>query len=139
MKDSSDFAETLSCIAAALHRNDHPKEAEALSRAIEHCTDDKRSGGWEISKTKPLDHQSAEKIISSVDAWLASLNAAERTRRLPLALTEKPAGRRPMTLSQKIFAHHAIGAPSADELKIGDVVRFTCDWVMASELSYVVG
>ncbi|KAI9711056.1 MAG: hypothetical protein M1828_001983 [Chrysothrix sp. TS-e1954] len=135
--ETLDFAATLASIASALKQSGHPKEAEALARSIEHCTDDKRDGGWQISTTTALDKQSAEKIKASIEAWLSSLNAAEQTRRLPMALKEKPAQRKPMTLAQKIFAHHAIGAPSPDELAIGDVVRFSCDWVMASELSYV--
>lgn len=137
IEDSIDFTTTLTSTISVLKSTGFVKEAEALARSIEHCKDERRDGGWQIATDKPLDKQSAEKIKATVEAWLSSLNAAEQTRRLPLALTEKPPRRKPMTLAQKIFAHHAIGAPSPDELAIGDVVRFSCDWVMASELSYV--
>ncbi len=43
--------------------------------------------------------------------------------------------RRPMTLTQKILAHHAIGLPRP-WVQAGDVLRIRVDWTIASELAW---
>ncbi len=44
-----------------------------------------------------------------------------------------------MTLAEKILAHHAISLPAGvDGVRTGDVVRVAVDWVIASELSWIV-
>src|SRR5690606_40142360 len=43
--------------------------------------------------------------------------------------------RRPMTLTQKILAHHAIGL-TRPWVQAGDVVQVRVDWTIASELAW---
>ncbi len=44
-------------------------------------------------------------------------------------------GRRPMTLTQKILAHHAIGL-SRPWVDVGDILLLRVDWTIASELAW---
>lgn len=46
-----------------------------------------------------------------------------------------PQSRRPMTLTQKILAHHAIGL-DRPWVQAGDVLRVRVDWTIASELAW---
>src|SRR5437016_449546 len=45
------------------------------------------------------------------------------------------AGRRPMTLTQKILAHHAIGL-ERPWVQAGDILQIRVDWTIASELAW---
>ena len=90
-------------------------------------------------KLEKISKADVEAILAKAEAWLESINAAERTRRLPEPFLNRPRGRKPMTLSQKIFAHHVIGYQGPDVgLQTGDVVRVSVDWVIASEISWIV-
>jgi len=99
--------------------------------------EDKAHGGLQLSRDTQLTEDASQQVLFQVEAWLESLNGAERSRRLPKPLSAKPPGRRPMTLSEKILTHHAIGAP-ARGVKVGDVLRITVDWIISSEISWMV-
>ena len=47
----------------------------------------------------------------------------------------KPADRKPMTLTQKILAHHARGLPRP-WVQAGDILQIAVDWTIASELAW---
>ncbi|RDW80791.1 putative 3-isopropylmalate dehydratase [Coleophoma crateriformis] len=84
-----------------------------------------------------LKNEQFEDLEFLVEAWLEALNSAESARTLPAPLPVRSLGTRPMTLAEKIFAHHAFSLPSPDGLKSGELVRISIDWIIASELSWV--
>ena len=43
-----------------------------------------------------------------------------------------------MTLSEKILDHHSIDPLTTKEMAVGDIVRTSVDWVVASELAWAV-
>ncbi len=91
-----------------------------------------QSSPWSLS-AKDLND-----IIFLAEAWLEALNSADKNSPLPAPVATKSAERRPMTLSEKIFVHHTARVPSAAGVKPGDLIRVSVDWVIASELSWVV-
>jgi len=93
-------------------------------------------GGLGYSNGIPLDDQQEDEVLFLVSAWLEALNSADRSKSLPTPLTSRPAGRRGMTLSEKIFAAHDIEQNGF--VTPGDVARVSVDWIMASELSWGV-
>lgn len=67
---------------------------------------------------------------------LESLNSAERCGGPIVPLVNRPAGRRPMNLTEKIFALHDVNLPGW--VRTGDTIRISVDWVMASEATWHV-
>ena len=51
------------------------------------------------------------------------------------ATTTNVTSRRPMTLTQKILAHHAVGL-ERPWVQAGDVLQIRVDWTIASELAW---
>jgi hypothetical protein len=92
-------------------------------------------GGLSLSPSIPLSSHEEASVLFLVSAWLESLNSADRAKSPPKPLPSRPAGRRGMTLSEKILAAHDVERRGV--LKPGDMVRVDIDWVMASELSWV--
>lgn len=71
-----------------------------------------------------------------LNVGLESLNSAERCGK-PLELLEtKPAARRPMNVTEKIFALHDVTHQGS--VSTGDTIRVSVDWIMASEASWHV-
>jgi hypothetical protein len=91
-------------------------------------------GGLGFKADKNLSPKEEAQVLFLVSAWLESLNSADRSKQPVKLLTTRPEGRRPMTLSEKIFAAHDI--ERRGELKPEDIVRVDVDWVIASELSW---
>jgi hypothetical protein len=87
----------------------------------------------------PLTEQDIANMSFLVDAWLESLNSAARVSRLPEPIKERRMNRRLMTLTEKIFAHHASSVPTSAGVRPGDLLRVAVDWIIASEVSWSVG
>lgn len=105
------------------------------------CQNDKENGGLGIDESSGsfLQNQiECDKVVFLIDAWLEALNSQERAKRLPAPSMTRDPQRRPMTLSEKILAHHATSVPSHVGIKSGDMVNISIDWILASELSWVV-
>jgi hypothetical protein len=94
-------------------------------------------GGLGYKTDIQLDQNQVSEVLFLTAAWLEALNSADRSKARVKHLPSRPEGRRPMTLSEKIFAAHDIDGKG--EVKPGDVVRVNIDWIMASELSWKVG
>ena len=75
-------------------------------------------------------------ILFLVSAYLESLNSQDRAKSVPPPLLSRPAGRRGMTLSEKIFAAHDVERRGI--LKAGNMIRVDVDFILASELSWTV-
>ncbi|MCJ1229307.1 hypothetical protein MMC12_005972 [Toensbergia leucococca] len=131
------FVNLLETLSSSLRQIHKDGEAEALVRVVEQCLEEKSLGGLGLSSTEPLTDVIREMILLQTEAWLLALNSAENSRSWSKPLTSKPPNRRPMTLAQKIFAHHAIGDIRPEGLKVGDVIRVGVDWIVSSEISWV--
>lgn len=112
------------------------REAEALSDVHNISTLSTDFGGLGYKQDAQLIQGEEAEVLFLVSAWLEALNSADRSKAPAKHLSSRPAGRRPMTLSEKIFAAHDIDRKGA--VKPGDVVRVNVDWIMASELSWKV-
>ena len=93
-------------------------------------------GGLGYTPETNIQAQEESEVLFLASAWLESLNSADRSK-IPIEpLSSRPAGRRGMTLSEKIFAAHDIDRKG--QVKPGDIVRVDVDWIIASELSWSV-
>lgn len=118
----------------ALINGNHQREAEALQDVYNHCIAPTDFGGLALSPDQQLSENDEAEVLFLVSAYLEGLNSSDR-QGVPLEpLKERPAGRRGMTLSEKIFAAH--DTKRRGEVKPGDVIRVDVDWVIASELSW---
>lgn len=113
-----------------------PREAEALSDVYAICTLSTDFGGLGHDPNARLGQEEETEVLFLVSAWLEALNSEDRSKSPTEHLSTRPEGRRPMTLSEKIFAAHDVDRKG--EVKPGDVVRVNVDWIMASELSWFV-
>lgn len=128
----------------ALQRDGKALEADTLRHVLDLSKSDHELGGLGlqtafVSKSWCLSTDEVEKILFLVEAWLEALNASERSHQLKDPVLGPVKGRRPMTVAEKIFTHHATRIPNSQGLAPGDFIRVTVDWVIASELSWVVG
>ncbi|KAI8865273.1 aconitase iron-sulfur domain-containing protein, partial [Ramicandelaber brevisporus] len=116
-------------------------EANAVEQAVRKVLDDDEFSGFDI-RTRDLQgtastQQIGEAVVRVLGLFLDGLNAASSrgAPQRPLALA-RPAGRRPMTLCEKILCHAAIGLPQPGNVKPGDMVCVSVDWTLASELTW---
>jgi hypothetical protein len=112
------------------------REAEALSDVYTLSISPTDFGGLGYTAESQLEQKEEAEILFLISAWLEALNSADRSKAPAKLLPSQPEGRRPMTLSEKIFAAHDIDRLGS--VKPGDVVRVNVDWIMASELSWSV-
>ncbi|KAF9697154.1 hypothetical protein EKO04_005150 [Ascochyta lentis] len=137
--DTSDIVsaeQTLNKTKATLLRSGHEREAIAIDTAIDHCLTKKEFGGLGLSLKEETSEVLQNAISFQVEAWLEALNSEDHARKLPKALSDRPKDRRPMTLSEKIFAHHSINSLRTTGMAVGDIMRVSVDWVIASELAW---
>jgi hypothetical protein len=121
-------------VAVALDRALHGREAEALRDVLTHCTTSTDFGGLGLQHDQNLSVDDETEIFFLISAYLEALNSVDRSRNPIDTLSERPEGRRSMTLAEKIFAAHDVERKG--QVKPGDVIRVDVDWVMASELSW---
>lgn len=121
-------------LSEELGRREHARESNALLEVIQHCEMGPDFGGIGLSLDRECDDAETTQVLFFVSAYLEALNYQDRSASSPPVLHHRPAGRRGMTLSEKIFAAHDISRKG--EVKPGDVIRLDVDWVIASELSW---
>jgi hypothetical protein len=114
--------------------SEHPQEAEVLNDVHTLCLTLPDFGGLGFTNDQVLDSGEEAEVLFLVSAYMESLNSAERSRSVKEPLKRRPAERRGMTLSEKIFSAHDI--ERRGEVKPGDVVRVDVDWILSSELSW---
>jgi hypothetical protein len=127
----------LKTIAQVLQTHGYPREAAAVNDILILCEQPSELGGLGLDTNKPLAKAEEAEIIFLSSAWLEALNSADRAKSKPEPLSSRPAGRRGMTLSEKIFAMHDVAQKGF--VKVGDLIRVDVDWVIASEASWAVG
>ncbi|KAF9249740.1 hypothetical protein DTO027I6_9492 [Penicillium roqueforti] len=117
-------------------RTDHTKqrEVDVLTDVLGICYQPAMLGGLGINQPDSLTIQQQSEIFFLVDAWLESLNSADREKSMPCLLTHRPEGRRGMTVSEKIFAMHDLN--HIGWVAPGDIIRVHVDWILASEVSW---
>lgn len=131
--------EILAQASSVLLQSQHNVEADALQRAWSKCSEAKEFGGLGYGKDASLTESQIDEVLFQVDAYLQAINSREGAKGWREPLMTKFPQTKPMTLAQKIFAHHAMDPCPIEGLQLGDVTRVGVDWIMASELSYRVG
>ena len=126
----------LSTLSSTLLSYGHDREASTLTDVLTLCTADTDFGGLGLKYEQKLDFKQEAEILFTCSAWLEALNSADRAKTPTLPLAIRPAGRRPMTMTEKIFAAH--DTQRKGFVKPGEVVQVDVDWVLASELSWTV-
>lgn len=125
----------LQAITSTLSRVGESKLSNALDHVLYLCTEDRELGGQGLSPTHPFTDADREKVRSLADSWLY---ASTYDTQIPGTNLKATKNRKPMTLSEKIFMHHVLPGSRTIELKAGDVVPVSVDWVLASEVSWKV-
>lgn len=97
------------------------------------CLEKKEFGGLDLDKSGEVAGTNREEVSFLIEAWLETCNSQEKARKLPMQLSVKSEKTRPMTLAERIFAHHVIGGAPMEGLKTGELARVAVDWVIASE------
>lgn len=124
-------------LSSILQKAGHSLEAGALLDVYELGREPEEFGGLGLpGDGQDLSEQDISELLFLVSAQLESLNSAERAKKPLKPLHARPAGRRGMTMSEKILAAHDVERKG--EVKPGDVIRVDVDWILASELSWKV-
>ncbi|CAM1505960.1 Fc.00g115970.m01.CDS01 [Cosmosporella sp. VM-42] len=130
------FVQLLQSFSDSLLTHGLSREAEAIIQALDHTIEDKFHGGLGISSSDHFSPDTREAISFQVEIFLESLNSEDNARKLLEPLRTRPKERKPMTLSQKVLAHHSVGPIPFQGLSAGDLVRTSIDWVISSELAW---
>lgn len=120
--------------AQSLREKSYVREADILSEVFEKCTGPRNFGGLGLDQQSELNESERGEILFLCEAWLESLNAADRQLQRATPLHSRPRGRRGMTLTEKLFAMHDVQPQGS--VRPGQVIRVAVDWIMASELSW---
>ncbi|KAI0425598.1 hypothetical protein F5Y09DRAFT_94947 [Xylaria sp. FL1042] len=106
----------------------------AIRSAIQSCLLPSDFGGMELTTSMALSAEVEAQIQFLLSTYLEAAKSAERSRHEPRPLSERPLGRRPMSMAEKIFAAHDVSRKGW--VKAGEVIQVAVDWVLASELSW---
>ncbi|KAI1295807.1 hypothetical protein F5Y03DRAFT_387354 [Xylaria venustula] len=120
-----------SCIAP---HDDLQELCVAVRSAIQSCLLPTDFSGMELTTSTPLSKETEAQILFVLSTYLEAAKSAERSRHAPKSLSERPPGRRPMTMAEKIFAAHDVSRKGW--VKAGEVIQVDVDWILASELSW---
>lgn len=131
------FLHQIKSVASALEKFGHGKEADALMEVYDLGITSIDFGGLGMQASgQEISEQDHAELLFLLSAHLESINSIERAKAPVQPLTSRPVGRRGMTLSEKIFAAHDVNRTG--EVRPGDMIRVDVDWIMASELSWLV-
>jgi hypothetical protein len=83
-----------------------------------------------------LTEDEENEVLFLCSAYLEAFENEHRARNKPSPLSVRPPGRRAMTMTEKIFTAHDIS--HRGEVKPGDIIQVDVDWILASELSWMV-
>lgn len=118
------------------------READAIRIARDQCLESKVHSGLELDletmNVSGGNDDIHKTLLFEIEVWLEALNSEDRARNPRPSITSKPAGRRSMTLSEKILAHHAVTALPMEGPTVDDTVRVCVDWIISSELAWEV-
>ena len=126
----------LHVLAALLKQNGETKISGILEEVVQRCTSHPDFGGYGMAIDGELHPQEQGDVLFLCSAYLEAMKSAARAQSKPRPLKERPAGRRGMTMAEKIFAMHDVSRKGYVEP--GDIIQVDVDWVLASELSWGV-
>ncbi|OMH78463.1 putative aconitate hydratase [Zancudomyces culisetae] len=114
-------------------------EANAIEQAVRKVLDDDELNGYGM-RTRDLGGectttQMGDAVVRALGPMLNGLNAEDLEIPREILLN-RPAGRRGLTISEKIILHNAIGLEEPGNIKPGDMVCVKVDWTLASELTW---
>ncbi|KAH7025837.1 3-isopropylmalate dehydratase large subunit 2 [Microdochium trichocladiopsis] len=127
----------IGAVAAVLRKSSHPREADALEQVVTIARNTPDYGGMGLGTeaTTGVSDNDRSELVFLASAWLESLNSADRaSRTLRPTAGPPPAGRRPMNVTEKIFAFHDV--ESKGWVRPGEMIRVSVDWIMSSEQSW---
>ncbi|KAF6838638.1 3-isopropylmalate dehydratase large subunit 2 [Colletotrichum musicola] len=124
----------LSSLATKLSQDGKKKEAIAILEVLNIATSSPDYGGMGLSVKTKLTATESDELVLLTSAWLESINSAERRGGPVVPLVSRPEGRRPMNVTEKIFALHEVTRPGW--VRTGDTIRVSVDWIMASEATW---
>jgi homoaconitase/3-isopropylmalate dehydratase large subunit len=128
--------DVLSSSAECLRRASNIAEADVLDVIRAKIAEQPAFGGLGIASEQIPSDTQYDEIKFLCESWLESLNSQERAQKTSRVSTQPTPGVRPMTLAEKIFAHHCHGSVPPSGVSAGDVIVVGIDWVLASELSW---
>ncbi|KAK8043120.1 aconitase family protein [Apiospora phragmitis] len=117
-------------LASARIRDARPRESEALQQVLAIAANAPNYGGLGLDAETPISEADRSELIFLVSAWLEALNSADRSRPALGPSATKPADRRPMNITEKIFALHDV--ETKGWVKPGQMIRVRVDWIMAN-------
>lgn len=121
-------------VSDALRQIGHQRESEALRDVFLRCTTSPDFGGLGLAANHECTSTEEAEILFLISANLEALNFHDCQTTPVQPLTQRPPGRRGMTLVEKIFAAHDV--ERRGEVRPGDVINLDVDWIIASELSW---
>ncbi|KAI1469831.1 aconitase family protein [Daldinia caldariorum] len=129
------FIRDLGNLALEVRSAGYQRECEVLQHVAGICLTSPNHGGLGLTLDTPIVENVATEVLLLIAAWLESLNSADRERSLGSRIIRvRLADRPPMNLTEKIFAMHDVD--SKGFVSVGDTIRVSVDWIMASEASW---
>ncbi|KAL6903236.1 aconitase iron-sulfur domain-containing protein [Trichoderma evansii] len=111
------------------------RESQVFSQISEICLTSPNYGGLGLKQDEQATGDDIHEITFLISAWLEALNSDDRKKSIGQSVQEiAPKDRPPMTVTEKIFAMHAID--SKGYVRTGETIRVSLDWIMASEASW---
>lgn len=128
----------LTACSYELRNRNHLQEEQIILHVVDLCNANVEVGGLGLRDRHWRDFipEDLRRVLDLTESWLLTVNSL-KTRIPKLPLPQKPVNRKPMTLTSKILAHHAISCAQTSHVTVGEVLRVNIDWVIASELSWV--
>ncbi|KAH6604405.1 aconitase family [Trichoderma cornu-damae] len=123
---------TISCV---LLEQGASRESQVFSHLSEICSTSPNYGGLGLSQDEQATEDDIHEISFLISAWLEALNSDDRKKSVGQSVQKlAPKDRPPMTVTEKIFAMHAID--SKGYVRTGETIRVSLDWIIASEASW---
>jgi hypothetical protein len=135
---SANLLHFLHNVSTALSDYSEENVALVVEETIQQATADTDFGGYGFSSMPDLTLAASDEtnILFLLSAYLEAMKCAERSKSAPKQLNHRPAGRRGMTMTEKILAMHDV--KHKGWVRPGEVVQVDVDWILASELSWSV-
>ncbi|KAK6827302.1 3-isopropylmalate dehydratase large subunit 2 [Apiospora arundinis] len=121
-------------LASTRIRDAHSREFQALEQVLAIAENSPNYGGLGLNEEAPISEMDLNELLFLISAWLEALNSVDRGRPALEPSTARPTDRRPMNITEKIFALHDVEPKGW--VKPGEMIRVRVDWIMASEFSW---
>ncbi|KAI2694767.1 hypothetical protein CBS147372_9606 [Penicillium roqueforti] len=121
-------------LADALQQSGIRHLSGALYETVSKCTTPNDFGGYGVDTEAHLTPSREADVVFLCSAFIEAVKSEERARSKPKPLRQRPKGRRPMTMAEKVFAAHDVS--QRGYVSPGDIIQVDIDWILASELSW---